>query len=136
MGCDIHLHIEVKVAGEWLHYGSPNIKRWYMLFEKMAGVRGDVENAITPPKRIPEDISKVTKLSYDGWGTDAHSVSWLSIEEIKELAEWLDNERDGFMYRNDLEYHILHTYLEGNSFVSTEDTPWIEDVRFVFWFDN
>jgi hypothetical protein len=136
MGCDIHLHIEVKVAGKWLHYGAPNINRWYKLFEKLAGVRGDVEHAISPPKGIPKDISTITKLAYDGWGSDAHSTSWLSIEEIRELSEWLDNSHGGFMSGKDLEHNILNTYLEGNSFGLTEETPWIEDVRFVFWFDN
>ena len=39
MGCDIHLHVEVKIKGKWLHYNHPNIDRCYWLFTKMAGVR-------------------------------------------------------------------------------------------------
>lgn len=46
MGCDIHLHQEVKINGEWHHYRLAEMPRNYEVFEKMAGVRGDVKNAI------------------------------------------------------------------------------------------
>jgi len=42
MSCSIHLHIEVKVDGTWEHYGEPSINSNYQLFEKLAGVRGEV----------------------------------------------------------------------------------------------
>ena len=39
MGCDIHLHAEIKVNGKWEHYAHPHIRRDYRLFAKMASVR-------------------------------------------------------------------------------------------------
>lgn len=27
MGCDIHLHIEVKINGAWEHYATPRVDR-------------------------------------------------------------------------------------------------------------
>ncbi len=130
MGCDIHLHIEVKIGGVWHHYGAPNVSRNYALFERMAGVRGEVENAISPPKGLPSDISVVTRLSADKWEGDGHSHSWLSAEEISILD---DNKQD-------MEYDLLHQYFFETSFSGfwryEEDRPkGIEDLRFVFWFD-
>jgi len=144
MGCDIHLHVEIKVADKWEHYAAPNINRSYKLFEKMAGVRGFLINAIIAPKGLPEDLNIITRKSADYWKVDGHSWSWLNLEEISILSDWLGElgkkeERDFLKY--DLEHSILHTYCEGNSFgglfkYPDEKPEWIEDVRFVFWFDN
>ena len=138
MGCDIHLHIEVKIDEKWEHYSAPSVSRFYRMFEKMAGVRGSVNNAISPPKGIPSDISVITKLDYRRWQDDAHSESWLDLKEIQELDVWLrriaatsDNSLN-----YDLEYGILKSYLFSNSFTSLpENIPEVTDVRFVFWFD-
>lgn len=146
MGCDIHLHIEVKINGKWEHWGAPSVQRWYELFEKMAGVRGDVRNAISPPKGLPEDMTTLTKLAATYDGKDAHSHSWLGTEEIMQLEDWLKKQARG-EWINDLEHHILHSYLFGNSFTGhkryPEDSKYrldagidVQDVRFVFWFDN
>ena len=140
MGCDIHLHIEVKYRGKWELYSSPRVKRNYWLFEKMAGVRGEEENAIVPPKGFPDDASPLVQLSYKQWGETAHTPSWLNQKEIGELQEALIQEY-GDDLDHDLEYDILHCYAFGNSFASyghDEDSR-VEDVeefRFVFWFDN
>lgn len=141
MGCDIHLHIEIKINGTWHHYGAPNVSRRTKLFEKMAGVRGSVTNAIVPPKGTPDDISGITRMDVDRFKIGGHSHSWFTCEEIGKLEDWL-NEQGGFAREMDLEHHILHTYLFGNSFAGFrkypsdyKDSP-IEDVRFVFFFDN
>ena len=88
MGCDIHCHAEVKINGKWEHYSTPQFERNYRIFEKMAGVRGDEENAISAPKGLPEDCSVVTMLDSRRWGADGHSHSWLSADEIRQLSEW------------------------------------------------
>jgi hypothetical protein len=129
MGCDIHLHVEIKISGVWHHYSCPHVNRNYELFERMAGVRGKLIYAISPPKGLPSDISIVTALESEGYG---HSHSWLGAEEISRL----DDGKYG-----DMEYDILHSYLFGNSFSGfwryPNDRPaGIEDLRFVFWFDS
>jgi hypothetical protein len=148
MGCDIHLHIEVKLNGKWEHYGAPNVSRWYLLFEKMAGVRGEPENAISLPKGLPDDLTTLTRYSSERWDGDGHSHSWLGIEEIMLLEDWLKTQKSEWRTHSpdasvDLEHHVLHTYLFGNSFTGPkrypeddQSRPGVEDVRFVFWFDN
>ena len=132
MGCDIHLHTEVKVDGVWHSYGQPRLERSYRLFEKMAGVRGLVENAISPPKGLPDDISVVVRLHVDDCEGSSHSHSWLGPEEIKELSVWLRETNVHWPY-NDLEHGWIG-YLFSNSWHRFPDV--FEDVRLVFWFDN
>ena len=148
MGCDIHLHIEVKIDGIWHHYGAPSIDRNYRLFEKIAGVRGDITNAISPPKGFPVDATTLTNIVYQNEECDAHSVSWLGVEEIMKLEDWLKSiprkESDSYA-KYDLEHGILRMYLGGSSFTGWKRYPedgsplspaMVEDVRFIFWFDN
>ncbi len=148
MGCDIHLHIEVKVAGKWEHWGNPNIRRSYRLFGAMAGVRDEEEIPIVAPKGFPSDASLLTRMDYEHEGLDAHTPSWLDHKEIialeKRLNQWRKEEveRNPSFWGLDLEHHILHSYLFGNSFTAKwkhddiDYAPGVDDVRFVFWFDN
>ena len=145
MGCDIHLHIEVqKLDRTWLHYGAPRIERNYDLFEKMAGVRGLIQNAIVPPKGLPNDISEITEMDWQHWKDDGHSASWLSHDEIMLLEDWLDSlKQPGDFLTYDLEWAIFGMYFFGSGFTAHwryNDVQYIptelKDVRFVFWFDN
>jgi hypothetical protein len=140
MGCDIHFHIEVKINGVWQHYGAPDIARNYELFNVLAGVRGSGK-PIVSPKGLPDDASDITKIDYAKWGRDAHTPSWLNYKEIVKLENWLMKKKkensEEFSYEYfDLEYSILKSYLFGNAFTSYKEHSEIEDVRFVFWFDN
>lgn len=140
MGCDIHLHIEVRLNGKWEHYAAPNIDRDYSLFSRMAGVRGK-EIPISKPKGLPSDLTTLTKYDADRCGIDGHDHSWLSKKEIVRLKDWIDGQRTQMNDFFDLEHTILHCYLFGNSFAGIELYPnerpdGVDDVRFVFWFDN
>lgn len=140
MGCDIHMHIEVKLNGEWHHYGSPNTPRAYRLFEIMAGVRGDDGKAVSLPKGMPSDPSAMTNLCFDYDGADGHSHSWLSRDEIKEVyRRWdvLIKESDvpNSRWEMDLD-HNYFGYAFSNSWEGNSFPKGVEDVRFVFWFDN
>lgn len=135
MGCDIHMHAEVKIAGKWHHYDRPRVQRDYALFEKMAGVRGDVEDAIAAPRGIPADATEMTRFNCEHWGVDGHSHSWLNSQEIFALRTWWDQQgREHFSDTWD-------RWLFGNRYSSFEEYPadrpaGVEDVRFIFWFDN
>lgn len=143
MGCDIHLHVEVKVRGKWLHYNHPRINRNYQLFAKMAGVRDyHEEDPISPPKGLPSDVTDTTKLDRDSWGIGGHSDSWLSAAEIATLAEWYHKQSwcdkihgfegaFGYLFDNELAMPALHP---GD--IKHTRCPDLEDVRLVFWFDN
>lgn len=131
MGCDIHIHVEIKVDGKWEHYAQPYCQRHYRLFERMAGVRGEVQNAIAAPRGLPPYATKTTRFDCNYWGPDGHSHSWLSsfevtqiIKEFHDIDEWKNwRYLFGNGYEDFLEYP--KSYPEG-----------LEDFRWVFWFDN
>ena len=137
MGCDIHIHAEVKINGKWEHYDQPDCDRDYQLFERMAGVRGDVKNAISKPRGLPKNATRLTKFDAKNWDGDGHSHSWLSAKEISALAEWEEKRSQS---RTCLD-RKWDQWLFGNSYSGFTKYPQdrvkgIEDVRFVFWFDN
>lgn len=140
MGCDIHFHVEIKVDGEWQHYGHINVGRNYRLFGIMAGVRSHDVDPIVDPKGLPDDMNVVTKMDAEQWGRDGHTHSWLSSEEVFLLTEAI-KEDGGITGRSDFECCDIWGYLFGNSYSGfiryPEDRmPGVEDFRFVFWFDN
>lgn len=139
MGCDITLHVEIKVKGKWLHWNQPRIARDYKLFTKMANVCPSDEEEITPicePKGFPvEKITKSTLFHFDYEKADAHSISWFDSFEIAELGKWYDS-RPRF---KSLDFENTFGYLLGNQ-LNIHEFPedfarsGIEDVRFIFWF--
>ncbi len=140
MGCDIHLHAEVKINGKWEHYNHPHISRNYGLFSKLAGVRGCGDaDAIAEPRGLPGDISVSTRFDADQWGSDGHSHSWLSATEAGEVQQWHE---EACLERH---HPPLFGYLYGNSIdcytVPDSDSARLrklgfQDARIVFWFDN
>ena len=141
MGCDIHLHSEVKINGQWHHHSDCSVKRSYRLFAKMADVRNWGESGINPisePKGLPDDATFLTKLHSEKYGTDGHSHSWLDKNEIVILHDFIKSQEDltwKFEHQN-LPY-FMGNHLDG--FVNYPE-DWkiynIEDVRYVFFFDN
>jgi hypothetical protein len=141
MGCDIHVHGEVKINGKWEHWTHPKIPRDYDLFTKMAGVR-DREVGVTPiadPRGIPDDISEVTRFAWRHDEPDAHSASWLSGAEIDRLEEWYAKDGGPQGQWRSLCHHVIG-YVFGNGWNVAEhpnDYPnGVTDARLVFWFDN
>lgn len=146
MGCDIHLHIEVKINGKWEHWGAPSVPRCYPLFNKLAGVR-DYDDSITPiskPRGLPDDLSVPTETAYKWEKADAHDISWIGRDEISLLEEWIRLELVKTYGKNEwlcLEAHFVYSYCCGNGFAgigygdSTSYPKSITDVRFIFWFD-
>lgn len=135
MGCDIHLHIEVKAFGKWYHYNQPNIKRNYELFGWLGCDRGD--EIMFPEKGIPEDITGSTRLCYAHAKEKytAHHVSYLTWREIDKLMLRLEKESP----QNAFDITSQFGYLFGNSFDLRwpKDNPkFLGDVRFIYWFDN
>ena len=138
MGCDIHLYVEVKTKNGWELYAHPNIRRNYSFFAKLANVQnnGNIK-PIANARGLPKDISYLVQKEYEYDGSDAHHASFITIDEIEKLQEWLNDKKpfgDEWM-ANDLEHGILRTYLNGNCFYG-KLPDWISDSRFVFWFDN
>lgn len=150
MGCDIHLHAEVKIdydkvipgraSGEgekmplrWEHYAQISVPRSYTLFARMAGVRNyDGVEVMVEPRGLPEDISGVTLFDWMRGRVrgraDWHTPSWLNAKEISDLKNWCrenlsSSYRSGGILRHfDLEYESL-SYLFGNSYAGLHDYP-------------
>jgi len=135
MGCDIHLHAEVKVENEWHHYAEIDVRRNYNLFSLMAGVRGFYEGSPTPihePRGLPSDMSVVTNISYKECDMDAHSASYLRSDEIGFLMRCKE------LWDKDTPSWEYFGFFFGNCW-GDDKKEWpkdIQDLRWVFWFDN
>lgn len=132
MGCDVHMHIEIKIQGTWEHWGNPQVPRNYEVFARLAGVRGDAE-PIDRPRGLPGDATTATQWDSYRWGDDAHSHSWISSAEAADLMSWSDAEK--------LDYHRRWDWVAGTDFRGFIDFPddrpkGLDDFRLVFWFDN
>lgn len=145
MGCDIHIVLEKKYADRWVginNFDSPPVEafehlpkkhnyfnwrvrgRYYDLFARLAGVRG-----VGPePRGLPPDISELTQMEVDMWGSDGHSHSWGMLEEVA-----------GLFLAACAPQHVLEKDREEASYalfgldIYPEDAV---DYRIVYWFDN
>jgi hypothetical protein len=137
MGCDIHGHLEIKVKGVWHHYHTPDIKRNYTLFGKLAGVRDKQIKPICKPKGIPEDISVGTRVDLNRMEGDAHTHSWLDSIQLGEIIEWHKEQYpEGYFRIYDEWGFICGNGWESFNKYRNDYPEEIEDIRFVFWFDN
>ena len=175
MGCDIHSHAEVKQPdGTWKNIGKVfpvNDKTWAGIiksefeepfYQRNYGVFGFLANvrnyAHVPPiaevkYAIPEDAAPETKESYESWDCDAHSASWLTLEQLLAVnyEETFWNRRvtkqtasncwNGAALAEEGEgtHETLRDFLGSTFFAHLETLKGLgkpEDVRVVFWFDN
>lgn len=99
MGCDIHAFIEYAYDGDNFSNsfsdGELNFGRDYTLFSLIAGVRG-MEKPIVLPRGFPDDCiakgdAKLFKSNwivadkYKDYGSDAHTPTWLTLDELKKI---------------------------------------------------
>lgn len=139
MGCDIHLHTEIKIHGRWEHYGHPNMERCYPLFARMAGVRNySGLEQIAPLRGLPADVTLVTRMDWHRSPEDWHSPSWLGSREIEELEDWLNDQlgEESCNLGNKYWGYLFDCSWAGFRKYPGETPEGIEDVRFVFWFDD
>lgn len=167
MGCDIHVYLEkkVKVNDElkWVncdyyqkneyyeeYSGDDSEKefnivqfygeRSYTLFGILAGVRDGYNIQISEPKGLPDDVTPEVKSISDYWGSDAHSHSYLTINEIYDflravpITKQSSNPNDNPLKRF-LDKMITRYEDEFWNFEGTKDENG-DYFRVVFWFDN
>lgn len=98
MGCDIHLYVEHREAGEWRAVepvGQPDywgrqwqVSRDYAAFGLLSGVRNYCEvTPIAEPRGIPEDIS---------WTILRETLLGVLSNEAYAIREGLGEDTDGF----------------------------------------
>ena len=139
MGMDIHAHIEVKDNGQWYHYGSPHIKRDYILFSLLKDTRHSLDwvNSIIPARGIPEDVSYITKKEWENSEFCYHSPSYIKADELEELERVINkchSITNGFdECKIDIDFDIFKTLCNNNSLIAHDG---YEDLRVVYWFDN
>lgn len=96
MGCDIHTYVEQRESDGWVRvewnggidrYGytvtEPFDWRDYGMYGWLADVRNS--SAVPPisqPRGLPDDVSAQVRLHHEEWGWDAHSASWLTVDEL------------------------------------------------------
>ena len=127
MGCDIHMHIEVKVGRRWRHRASPHVTRNYTLFALLGRCGRDQHiSPVADNRGMPRDASVESRWQWNKVKRtgDYHSPSWLSLQEVREAADRFKqiDGRDLWLYFDDFDHAEI------------DDAD--EDVRFVFWFDN
>lgn len=137
MSCDIHCHAEVKIDGTWHHYSEITIDRNYKIFAFLAGVRAEVdEKAAFPVRGLPEDISRVTQLTYKDWECDAHTESWIGATEIERVIRTFPDVITRRSRGYSASIFLFRNYYEEFIRDREEFPKELQDVRWVFWFDN
>lgn len=153
MGCDIHVRVERRnKKGEYkhIHGFAPFSNRDYGTFGFLAGVRN---YSNIPPicelRGFPCDASKSVEQDYIGWGDDAHSSSWISVEEL--LGFDYDKQIEDCRVTRMTQYGLdggctcekgdgrLTTYRDFLGPYFFKDLEYLSKKhahRIVFWFDN
>jgi hypothetical protein len=136
MGCDIHCYAEtynIKTKEyEFLPNELDENNSWfsdrnYVRFSIMAGVRND--NYIKPiatPRKFPQDACDEIKEKKKSWDADAHSHSFLWLNEIIEYRPTKKCKIENF---------DSETFW-GDELERLKEYNHYEPVRLVFWFDN
>lgn len=85
MGCDIHCYAEKKSNRGFVKVKCDAFdNRSYGTFGFLADVRN--YSGVTPiaeRRGFPVDASQAVTTHYKGWASDAHSPSWLTIDELE-----------------------------------------------------
>ncbi len=141
MGTDIHVYYEKRfddIAANWVTAekwveGHTQWEKYdyedrnYSLFGAIAKVRREYEFSFDP-KGFPEDTCKQVSDKFVEWGLDAHTPSWLTLDELREFSVKLlleDGNNEILCILNGLQ--ALMTKFDGMHG---------DDHRIVFWFDN
>jgi hypothetical protein len=136
MGCDITMHVERRVNGEWQHVWAVDQHRSYAFFAMLAGVRnntlmgrGEDIVPLDDPRGLPFNVTRETAESL---GDDEHSHSYASLRELQEYnldRSFLDARGEATSYRELCEGHFAKL-IRGMTPLGAPD-----DVRIVFAFD-
>lgn len=149
MGCDIHMYIEKKINGKWIpaqgfmknrNDDTPDVpyydqfhQRNYALFGFLAGVR-NTDIVWFKPKGFPADASEEVARVYHRWGSDAHTPSYLTKEEL-DRVDWygeIDYYGERLTRRKAFDqFYDLVYWLNSYDYSCKPD-----EIRLVFWFDN
>ena len=159
MGCDIHAYLEYRPGWStndqyWWCFAELNISRNYALFEALAGVRGELANAVIPPRGLPKNLAYITqfenvlyisdeKAGREHWCSSADAARWVA----KGVSHYANEEKTSV---SNPDWHTPSWLTSDEVQLVAErlpDNPDIQmiaalmkasplTVRLVFWFDN
>lgn len=149
MGCDIHSYAERRNKdGKWVIIPglAPFNNRDYGIFGFLANVRNySAVPPIADRRGFPVDASPQVDKEYLRWAGDAHSASWLSMEELTAFNydAMMEDRRctrnnDGGSTCNPGEgkAETFREFLGKWFFADLEKLKESGAERIVFWFDN
>lgn len=136
MGCDIHVHVEIKHNKKWQkftgkHFSSgysytgekssaPFEWRSYQMFGFLANVRNDNIRPIKEPTyELPSNVSNGVLREWKHWESDGHSISFITLRELIEF-DFNQNLRTP---EQDFSTHSKNVLFEKISSIS-EDDDW------------
>lgn len=150
MGCDIHFYVEKRVGGVWQsadewrkgEEGGYSVDykksyfhhRSYDTFSILADVRngrgfaevvtGDGFVPVVSPRGLPKDVSDRVRECSEGWGSDGHSHSYLTVAELLAYDWTQSTTKAGFLHVGQyVEWQCRLSYTDG----ATPD-QWCGDV--------
>lgn len=103
--------------------------RHYWLFTRLAGVRGNSDDAFWDDRGIPDDASPEVAEDHEDWGWDAHTPSWQTLAELLS-KDWTER---GSGWRNEAWDELLERMKDLAEWKCDGDQT---SVRIVYWFDN
>jgi hypothetical protein len=141
VGSDIYAYVEYRKRGDkdtsWYQFGKIILPRDYVLFGRMAGVRGDGD-PVAEARGFPADASVGVLYAYKEAGE--YFASWLTCSELFEAYRLASNdpayetyvsELKGFLPGERRTRHEVHALCKAMQ--SLEEAGY--ETRLVFWFD-
>lgn len=157
MGCDIHCYIEYRhpTDDRWRDFGG-RIKpgRNYKIFSRMAGVRGQLSDAVVAPRGFPNNAAYASCDDYWLYISESINENTCTKEQAKRYISY------GCKYRDDKRRWVSHPDWHTHSWLTSKefeqaiksdfDAPEYTAIlaamrsfesggyesRLVFWFDN
>lgn len=148
MGCDIHSYAERKTDDgfEVVEGLNPFDWRQYGMYGFLADVRNysDIK-PISPQRGFPADASKFVAEEHDHWSSDAHSASWLLVEELtafdydapmEDRRVTIDNDGGRTAPPGGGTMTTYREFFGPRFFEDLEEIKRAGATRVIFWFDN
>lgn len=129
MGCDIHLHAEMRINGRWEYAGSVEVGRCYTSFGKIAGVRDNNQTQLTYPNGLPEDVNPMTRFLI--MKTTDHSCGFMEGKHLKKYTTWARSDK-----REEPVIDIVKELKWSFGYEIDEKVIYSKDFRLVYGFDS
>jgi hypothetical protein len=137
MGCDIHIHSEVKINGKWEHLSEIEMDRSYEVFGYMVAGHSRSykldEKPLAKERGLPDDINILTKVLLNS--NAEHTFSWLNSKETEKLYQKYFEKEKLDLWIHNLQ-GIRFSYFDYDNGFLESNIDEIEDFRIIFGFDN